>query len=557
MTDPVAATKEGEVHDISGDGKLTKTCIKPGSGKKFPKKGAKVEVHYVGTLTTGSKFDSSRDRGTPFTFDLGQGSVIKGWDQGVSTMRKGEISTLRCHHEYAYGEDGRVPTIPPSATLLFEVELLSWSSLEDVSESKNKSLMKETIKTNPEADFSFKRPTYESEVKLTIHSLQKFNGVEDDDDEDFDKILSGTPHTAESTITMGDEQVPKELENAIKTMQGGETAKFIIKRGNWSQYSIEGSEVVVFLSVASFTSPKEKYEVKTNADKISEGESRKNQGNELYKAKKFKRAVAKYEAGLSYMEGDDAELKQATLPLLTNLAAVQLELKEYYNAEKNCTKALEVNPKNVRAITRRAKAKRLRGDFAGAADDAKKLLQLEPENTAAKAELAAISKAKAEQKKKDRATFAGMFEKSSMQKPLKPTAAPVKKELEYKDEVPRQLYVTACSTEEACGKYQLDLYECHRDHPVWVREHEDPALGAWRIFSDPNSTWKLGKVDSMEAGLGYIKADAPHENCIMPNEVTNWLRVGETDEEGDWCKDTVTKVSTEAPVVGPEEKSSE
>ena len=525
----ILATKEGEVHDISGDGKLTKTCIKPGNGKKFPKKGAKVEVHYVGTLTTGSKFDSSRDRGNPFTFNLGQGSVIKGWEQGVATMRKGEQATLRCHHEYAYGEDGRVPTIPPSATLLFDVELLSWSSLEDVSEAKNKSLLKEVIKSSPEADFSYKRPTYESEVKLTIHSISKFNGVEDDDDEDFDQILSAAPQTPEFNAIMGDEQMPKELENAVKTMQGGESSKFIIKRGDWSQYSIEGTEVIVFLSVSDFSSPKEKYEVKTTADKITEGENRKNQGNDLYKAKRFKRAVAKYEAGLAFVEGDEEALKEARLPLLTNLAAVQLELKEYYNAETNCTKALEIKPKHVRAIARRAKAKRLRGDFPGAADDARLLLEIEPENSSAKTELAAISKAKADQKKKDRATFAGMFEKSSMQKPINPTpASAAKKELEYKDEVPRKLFINSCSTEEACGEYHLDMFECHRDHPLWIRQHEDPSLAAWRVFSDPNNTWKIGKVDGIAAGLGYIKADAPHDNCIMPNEITNWLRVGET-----------------------------
>jgi FK506-binding protein 4/5 len=83
-------------------------------------------VHYVGTLLDGTKFDSSRDRGEPFTFTLGAGHVIKGWDVGVASMKEGELANLICRHDYAYGESGSPPTIPPNATLKFEVELLGW-----------------------------------------------------------------------------------------------------------------------------------------------------------------------------------------------------------------------------------------------------------------------------------------------------------------------------------------------------------------------------------------------------------------------------------------------
>ena len=88
------------------------------------KTGDTVKVHYTGTLLSGKKFDSSRDRNEPFDFKLGGGDVIKGWDEGVVGMKPGGKRKLTIPVDMAYGKAGRPPTIPPNSPLVFEIELI-------------------------------------------------------------------------------------------------------------------------------------------------------------------------------------------------------------------------------------------------------------------------------------------------------------------------------------------------------------------------------------------------------------------------------------------------
>lgn len=123
----------------------TKEITKEGDGPK-PNVGDLVQVHYTGKLTDGKKFDSSHDRGQPLEFPVGRGMVIKGWDEGVLTMKVGEQAVLTCQPDYAYGAKGFPPStclsvfscsflctglidivcavIPPNSVLVFDVELV-------------------------------------------------------------------------------------------------------------------------------------------------------------------------------------------------------------------------------------------------------------------------------------------------------------------------------------------------------------------------------------------------------------------------------------------------
>lgn len=125
----IGYTKEGKMSDTQ-----TEKIIETSSGLKYvdevvgsgssPKTGQTVKVHYTGWLENGKKFDSSVDRGEPFEFTIGVGQVIKGWDEGVSTMKVGGKRKLTILPKLAYGSMGAGNTIPPDSTLTFDVELL-------------------------------------------------------------------------------------------------------------------------------------------------------------------------------------------------------------------------------------------------------------------------------------------------------------------------------------------------------------------------------------------------------------------------------------------------
>merc|ERR1740117_1102060 len=105
--------------------KTTKEVTKVGTGAS-PKKGDKLSMHYTGTLASnGKKFDSSRDRNSPFSFTIGVGQVIKGWDEGVIKMSLGERSNLKISSDFGYGEAGAGADIPANADLNFDVELIA------------------------------------------------------------------------------------------------------------------------------------------------------------------------------------------------------------------------------------------------------------------------------------------------------------------------------------------------------------------------------------------------------------------------------------------------
>lgn len=124
MSDAIIAEKYPNAETTESGLKYIVT--EPGQDSDKPAKGQAITAHYTGYLLDGSKFDSSVDRNQPFVFAVGMGMVIKGWDEALASMTKGEKRTLIIPHELGYGANGYPPVIPPSATLIFEVELIDF-----------------------------------------------------------------------------------------------------------------------------------------------------------------------------------------------------------------------------------------------------------------------------------------------------------------------------------------------------------------------------------------------------------------------------------------------
>jgi FKBP-type peptidyl-prolyl cis-trans isomerase len=127
-TEKSAAPSNNAPTKVTGDGVKTDSGlhywdIRVGNGD-VAKEGSHVRVHYTGWLTTGKKFDSSVDAGKPFDFTIGDGEVIKGWEEGVAGMRVGGKRELRIPPGLGYGAEGCPPDIPPNATLIFDIKLL-------------------------------------------------------------------------------------------------------------------------------------------------------------------------------------------------------------------------------------------------------------------------------------------------------------------------------------------------------------------------------------------------------------------------------------------------
>jgi len=397
---------EGEDITPKKDGGVLKLVKREGTGTELPMTGDKVFVHYVGTLLDGTLFDSSRDRGERFSFELGKGQVIKAWDIGIATMKVGEVCQLICKPELAYGSAGSPPKIPPNATLVFEVELFEFRG-EDVTDEEDGGIIRRIITKGS----GYTKPNEGAAVEVTVEGTCEGRV--------FDE--------RELKFEIGDGEglgLPTGVEKAIMAMEQGEEALFTIKpkygfgnAGN-AKYNIPGGATLQYkIKLAAFEKAKESWEMNAT-EKLEQSVIVKEKGTQYFKEGKYKQASVQYKRIVSWLEhesslSEEDEKKAKTLQLAAhlNLAMCFLKLQEPNQALENCDKALELDASNEKALFRRGEALCGMKEFDKARDDFQQVVQLYPANKAAKSQVVLCQKYIKQQHEKDKRIYANMFQK--------------------------------------------------------------------------------------------------------------------------------------------------
>lgn len=384
------------------DGGVLKRIIKEGVGAEHPPNGCRVQVHYVGTLLDGTKFDSSRDRGEPFEFNLGQKSVIKAWEIGVATMKKGEIAVLTCAPDYAYGKTGSPPTIPGDATLKFEVEVLGWKG-EDISPKKDGTIERLQIKSGDGYDMP------NDGALVEIHLEGRVNGILFEERDVSFNLGEG-----------GDVGVVEGVEKALERFKRNETSKIIVdpKLAYGSlgipDKNVPGNTPVEYIiTLKSFEKAKESWSLDTN-ERIEQARIFKEKGTAYFKAGKFELAVKMYSKVIAFLKDEEItndDKRSLELSANLNMSLCYLKLQQFIEAKTAATAALTLDENNEKAYFRRGQALLALEEATPALKDFQQVLTLEPSNKAARAQINLAQKLIKDQLAKERRIYANMFDK--------------------------------------------------------------------------------------------------------------------------------------------------
>jgi len=401
---------------LDQDGGVLKEITVEGSGNS-PLPGDKVTVHYVGKLTDGSQFDSSRDRGDMFTFNLGKSEVIKGWDVGVATMKIGERCTLFIKSEYGYGSTGSPPRIPGGATLVFDVELFEFVG-EDITKEKDNGVVKRVLKVGN----GYETPNDGARVLCDIKGTS--------DGQVFDE------RSAEFELGEGrDIDLPRGLEIAVEKMKGGEVAELSIRseygfgKGGWLEKGVKAhSDLKYEVTLKSFEQSKESWQLDAD-QKLAQAKILKDKGTKFFKSGKFEIASSRYIKVIDFLEHEislkgDEEIERKDLLQAgrLNAALCYLKLNDCLGARDLCTKVLDENNDCAKAWFRRGESFYALNDWENAKSDYSKTIELEADNKAAKNKIALCEQEMKKYKMKEKKTFANMFDKFAAIDTAKETA---------------------------------------------------------------------------------------------------------------------------------------
>jgi len=391
------------------DGGILKEITVEGSSDATPAFGSEVTVHYTGTLLDGTQFDSSRGRGE-FKFTLGQGQVIKGWDEGVKTMKKGERATFTLASAYAYGEQGSPPKIPANATLVFDIELISWKA-EDISEDGDGTLTREVLKKGPE---SWSKVTDASTATITCQIVDKSGKTL----HDYGKLDFEVGEAELHRLPLG-------VNTAVKKMVRGERCRLSVGGKNdilpehKKELGIDQStDFDVLVELLQFEKTQEAWEM-NDESKIEQATLAKQKGTERLKSKHFSLAIQHYsrvialldhqetKVGTDNYESVAASFHALKLAAHLNLAHVYPMIGENYKAVSAASEAIKLDAKNEKGFFRRAKAQMALNEFELAKNDFKTVVEINSDNKTAAKQIKFCAEKMRKMKDEEKKRYAG------------------------------------------------------------------------------------------------------------------------------------------------------
>ncbi|CAL9704806.1 unnamed protein product [Knipowitschia caucasica] len=386
------------------DGGVLKVVKRQGLSSDRPMIGDKVTVHYTGKLLTGKTFDSSRERKESFSFNVGKGQVLKAWDIAVLSMQRGEVSMLLCKPEYAYGCAGNPDKIPPNSTVIFEMELLNF---EGELLTDDGGIMRR-IKLKGDG---FVSPNDGATVH--VHLEGRCEGK-----------LFDCRDVSFSVGEGEDKGIPLGVDRAMDKMQKGECCVLHLqsKYGFGSEGQPEfkigpDKELEYEVTLKDFQRAKESWEMDLN-EKLDLAPGVKHKGNQYFKAGHFYQAVVQYQRIISWLEmecGSGIEqhkrIKEFLVMAHLNLAMCFLKVKDFSQVIENCNKVIELDETNEKAWYRRGEARLLRNEFNLAMVDFQRVLQVSPQNRAARSQISICQSKIREHDEQDKKTYANMFQK--------------------------------------------------------------------------------------------------------------------------------------------------
>ncbi|XP_065184289.1 peptidyl-prolyl cis-trans isomerase FKBP4-like [Sycon ciliatum] len=401
-----------------------KRIVKEGPADDKPHRNDDVYVHYVGRLPSGEVCDSTRERGTPFKFQLGGGKVLRGFDVGVATMNVGEQAVMTLTPRYAFGAKGTAK-VPANTTVEFDIELLSYTG-QDVTKALDGGVLKNMLR----AGQGFLTPHNKANVTLKLKCWHGERLIEDERYE-FELSKSGGGTSNPRLLTKG-------ALLGLGIMREREVCRLIVEPeyayGDDGCPELDipaGATLVYELHLVKLQNKKKVFEMGYE-ERMEEAAKVKAEGTEYFKTTEYAAALKCYKRGAELTgeekifkaEREQKEMGQLRLLCLLNCAATQLKLKMWASARESCSQALELDGDNVKALYRRAEAYLGLNCPEDSIQDLQRVLKLEPDNKPARQRMRQAEDKQKVLRDKEKSLYSNIFSRMAQEPQAQAPAQP-------------------------------------------------------------------------------------------------------------------------------------